>query len=94
MTFGPGRSGTVIRKCPSAPAVALTTTVASPDAAGWAAAITTVLPDRAVPVTTTRLPATAAVTETGSTSGGPDPGRTYRSATTAVWSPSRRCRGQ
>src|SRR5581483_877465 len=89
MTFVPERSGTLTRKCPSAPAVALTTTVASPDAAGWAAAITTVLPARAVPVTTIRLPATAAVTETGSTPGGPDPDRTYRSATTAGWSPSR-----
>jgi hypothetical protein len=44
MTFGPDRSGTLTRKCPSAPAVALTTMVASPDAPGWAAAITTVLP--------------------------------------------------
>jgi hypothetical protein len=60
MTFVPGRNGTVARKCPSGPATALTTAVVSPDAVGWPAEITTVLPAGAVPLTTIWPPAALA----------------------------------
>ena len=57
MTFVPGRSGTVARKCPSGPATALTTAVVSPDPVASPAEITTVLPAGAVPLTTIWPPA-------------------------------------
>jgi len=70
MTLVPGRSGTVTRKCPSAPARALTTAVVSLDAVGWPAEITTVLPARAVPLTVIWPQVAVAVAVTVRTPGG------------------------
>ena len=70
MTLVPGLSGTVTRKCPSAPATVLTTAVVSLDAVGWPAEMTTVLPARAVPLTVDCSPVAVAVAVTVRTAGG------------------------
>jgi hypothetical protein len=70
-TAVPADVATVARKCPSAPATAVTTEVVLSADPGWPIETTTVAPGAVVPLITSRPPLTAAETDIDTAVGGP-----------------------